>query len=247
MRHRCAKILGQLDLPAGVACTSRDGQAAQTLRAEMDAQPSGKQAVAGHVLKNIVPAHPYHRHAAGHQIGPGMYVVLRMADRHRRSGRAAGAVHADNFRLRNAEQPGGILGAQVVLCGKGYAAQVVQTTDKTGAQTGGVQTLAIKGALSGLLYRAFQPESLDFRNMLPAPGFCQIKNFHRVFPCSNTISYLSRQGKSRAHYGQRSVAAPARACAHPHSKPKQPASIMSPCGARKWPCPRKRLRFGPVM
>ena len=82
MGHRGVKILGQLNLTAGVARPGRDGHAAQALGPEVDAQSAREQAVAGHILEYVVPTHAHHVHTAGHEVRPGVDVVLRVADGH---------------------------------------------------------------------------------------------------------------------------------------------------------------------
>ena len=137
-------------LAARVARPGGNGHAAQALRAEVDAQTAREQAVARHILEDVVPAHAYHMHTAGHEISPGVDVVLGMADSHGRARGAAGAVHAHDFRGRHAQQPRGILGAQILLAGERDASQIVQAADGIRADARFVQALAVKGAFARL-------------------------------------------------------------------------------------------------
>ena len=136
VRHGGTKILGELDLPPRIARARRDGHAAEPLGAEMDAEAAREQAVAGHVLEDILATHTHHIHTAGHEVRPGVDVVLRVADGHRRARGAAGAVHAHDLALRHTQKARGILGAQVVLGGEGDARKVAEAPDGVGGDAG---------------------------------------------------------------------------------------------------------------
>jgi len=182
--HRGAEILGKLDLAARVASPGGDGHAAQTLRAKMDAKAAREQPVAGHVLKNVVPAHANHVDAARHEVGPGIDVVLRVADGHGRAGGAAGAVHAHDLGLRHAQKSRGVLRAQILLCGKGDAPQIIETADGIRPNARFVQALTVKIALARLGHCASQPRKLGLLNLIPAPTLRLIKEFHAASSAS---------------------------------------------------------------
>ena len=175
---RGPEVLGQLDLAARVAGTGRDGHAAQTLGTEVDPQAAGEQTVTGHVLEHVVTAHAYHIEAAGHQVGPAVDVVLRMADGHRTARGTTGAVHAHDLAARYAQEPRGILVPQILLGGEGDAPDVVQRRDALGRHTGFIQTAAIELALAHMGHGGLEARQLGVFDLVPAPQFRCIENFH---------------------------------------------------------------------
>ena len=227
--HRGLEVLGQLDLTAGVARPGGDGHAADALRPEVDAEAAGEQAVTGHVLEDVLLAHADHVEAAGHQIRPGIDVVLGVADGHRAAGGAAGAVHAHDLRLRHAEHARGVLVAQVLLGGEGDAAHVVQAPDAFGRHARLIQTAAVEFAFAGLRHRGAQPRQLRVFDLVAAPQFRRIKNVHRCSPYAKQIC-------TRYHAGAR-------------LKPAAPAAGPSPRAGRNCPpasCPRAGTKIFPV-
>ena len=112
------EILDQLHLPLGHAARHGNDHAAEALGAVMRAQPAGEEAIAiGHV----------HLHArtcaagpdrAGHHVGPGVDVALRVADDGRLAGGARRAVDPSDLVLRNGEHAEGIVVAQIGLGGE---------------------------------------------------------------------------------------------------------------------------------
>ena len=113
--HGRVEVPDELDLAQRVAGAGRNGHAAEALGAGVDAEAAREQAVAGHVLEDVVLAHADHVQAAGHEIGPDVEVVLRVGDGHGRARRAARAVQAHELVMRDDNEPEGILGAQIVL------------------------------------------------------------------------------------------------------------------------------------
>ena len=231
MGDRGPEVLGQLDLAARVAGAGGDGHAAQALGAEMDPQAPGEQTVTGHVLEHIITAYAYHVQAAGHEISPAVDIVLRMADGHRTARGSTGAVHAHDLAARHAQKPRGILVPQILLGGEGNAPDIVQRRDAPGRHAGFIQTAAIELALAHMGHRGPETRQLGVFDLIPAPQFRCIENFH-----VKTLLLL-------VHLYKRPASSPL--CAHPQSRPKQPASIISPYGARNCPCPCKNSRFGP--
>ena len=75
---------------------------------------------------NTFLAFARHVKAAGHEIGPAVDVGLGIADGYRGASGAAGAVHTHEFGMRNRGEPIRILGAEIVLAGKGNPPDVLK-------------------------------------------------------------------------------------------------------------------------
>ena len=89
VRHCGVEVLHKLYLAGSVACACGNGHAAQALCACVYAKAACEQAIAGHVLEHVLAAHAHHVQAAGHEIRPGVQIVLRVGNGHGRAGCAA--------------------------------------------------------------------------------------------------------------------------------------------------------------
>ena len=83
-----AEVLDELHLPLGHAARYRHDRAAEALAAVMRAEPAGEEPVAISVVHDHAGATAGGNDRARHQIGPGIDVVLRVADDRRLAGRA---------------------------------------------------------------------------------------------------------------------------------------------------------------
>ena len=83
-RHqgRDAKVAHEVDLALGVAGGDGDHGGTHLFPTLVQAERAREQAVAGHILEYVVPTHAHHVHTAGHEVRPGVDVVLRVADGH---------------------------------------------------------------------------------------------------------------------------------------------------------------------
>ena len=174
--HGGPEILHQLELALGVARARRNGHAAEALGAEMDAEAAREQAVAGHVLEHVVLAYARHVKAAGHEIGPAVDVGLGIANGYRGAGGAAGAVHTHEFGMRNRGEPIRILGAEIVLAGKGNPPDVLKGAQVVGGHSGFGKALGVERRAAGLLNGRFQARQLDGfqRGSVPCFGFVKV-------------------------------------------------------------------------
>ena len=91
----------------------------------MRAEAAGEEAVAGHILEDIILAHAHHVQAAGHEVGPDIQIILGVGDSHGRARGAARAVQAHQLVAGNDDQSERILGAEIVLRSHGDLLDVI--------------------------------------------------------------------------------------------------------------------------
>ena len=163
---------------SGSTISGRDGHAAQSFGPVVDAQTAREQAVTRHILEHVVAADARGMHGPGHERGPGVQVPLRVADGHGRTRGAAGTVHAHEFGTGHAGQPLGVLGAQIVLAGKGQATDVLRTADALGAQARVGQHAGVKGRSGRPGDDHAQAFHLGGLDLIPTPGFGDVVVFH---------------------------------------------------------------------
>ncbi len=155
-----AEVLHEHQLPLGGAGAGGNDQAAHLLRAVVHHQPAGEQAVAHHVLKDILLGDAGHDERAGNEFGGVINVFAREEDGLGLAGRAAGGVQAHRFVAINGQHAVGIDGPQVGAGGKRQPAHVGQRLDLLGAYAQLREPLlvkrhALRHALDGVL-QAFE-------------------------------------------------------------------------------------------
>ena len=118
------EINNQLHLLLGLAAAHRHHGAAQPLGAVMRAQAAGEQAVAVGHMHHVAGPPTCGADAARTQVGPGVDVVLRVADHRGLAGRARRCVDARDLRARHREHAERVVVAQVLLGGERKLGQV---------------------------------------------------------------------------------------------------------------------------
>ena len=101
-------------------------EAADCLGAVMDAESSGKKAVAKGDLEEVVMGNTRRYKNAGDQIGPGPDVLARVADDQGFAGCAGRRMNADHLAQGNRKHPVGIVRLHIVLGREGQTRQVGQ-------------------------------------------------------------------------------------------------------------------------
>jgi hypothetical protein len=142
---RGAKISDQLDLAAAVAGSGRDGQGAEALRAVLEAEAAGEQAVAADILEDVAGPGSGREQGARHQVGPGIEIVAVVEDDRGVAGGAAGAMEADRIVARHGEEAVGEMLPQILFGGHGQAAEIRQRPDVLGIQPPLFEGRAVKG------------------------------------------------------------------------------------------------------
>ena len=170
--HCGVEVPDQLDLAQGVAGAGGNGHAAEALRAGMDAESAGEEAVAGHILKDIILAHAHHVQAAGHEVGPDIQIILGVGDSHGRARGAARAVQAHQLVAGNDDQSERILGAEIVLRSHGDLLDVIEGFDAVRSDAGLVKALPVELApFVHAGHHVLQARELRRLNLIPAPEF----------------------------------------------------------------------------
>ncbi len=173
-----AQVLQEPDLPLGVARTDRDGHHPQLLGAVVKADASGEQAVAHHVLENILLAHPGAIHAAGDQVGP-LGDVPPGVEHHRRVARGpGGGVQAHHLLRGYGQEAVRESRAQLRLAGQRQLLQGLQAGQSAFRQVGQdppVMGRAARGSEAGVEQAqlvAFQlPPFHGFQALFPVHAF----------------------------------------------------------------------------
>ena len=115
MKSGGTKVGDKLNLPLGIAGSSRNSQHTQTFGTILEAQSSGKHTVAGRVLKNISLTQSHHIQTARHGIGPFFQIVLCVQNHGRSSCGATGRMKTDYLFQRHGRKPERIMVAQILF------------------------------------------------------------------------------------------------------------------------------------
>ena len=113
--HRALHVLHHAQLLIRVAGAHRDDHRAELLRAVLEADARGPQAVSGRHLDTVARRDARHLVAALEELGPVLDVLLRVGDDDRRAGRARGGVDAHDLLLRHRGDAERIRVAQLFL------------------------------------------------------------------------------------------------------------------------------------
>ena len=92
--HCGAEVFKQLDLALGAAAGHGNNGKAQAFAAIVEAQASGKEAIAVGIMQNVLGGYTGAAKAAGHKFGPVVEVALGVAHNGSLAGGAAGGVNA---------------------------------------------------------------------------------------------------------------------------------------------------------
>ncbi|MNE26790.1 hypothetical protein D3C80_1201740 [compost metagenome] len=170
------EVADQLDLFLGLAAGHRDHGAAQAFGAVVGAQAAGEQPVAVGDVHLVALAATGGADRARHHVGPGVDVVLRVADHGRLAGGAAGGVDAHDLALRHGEHAEGVVVAQVVLAGEGELGQVLQGLQVVRVHALLIKALAVqRDVLVGVLQAPAQAFQLVLAQFVDAGGFHWVK------------------------------------------------------------------------
>jgi len=110
----------------------------------MGAEASREQAVAVSVVDDVVLREPRHDEAAGHELGPGVDVPLRVAHDGGAARGARGGVDPDDARHGYGEHAVGVVVPEVLLRREGEPPQVVERPDVVGPDAGVVEGPFVK-------------------------------------------------------------------------------------------------------
>ena len=131
----------QLHLLLGLATGHRDHRAAQPFGPVVRAQAAGEETVAvGHV-DHVAASSAGRMDGTGDEVGPGVDVVLRVADDGRLAGRARRRVDADHLFARHGEHAERVVGPQILLGRERELREVGQLPQVVGMHAGRVEGL----------------------------------------------------------------------------------------------------------
>jgi hypothetical protein len=171
------EILDQLHLFFGLAAGHRDHRAAQAFGAVVRAEAAGEQAVAvGDVHLVATPATGRADRARNH-VGPGVDVVLGVADDGRFAGRAAGGVQSHHVVHRHGKHAVGVVVAQVGLGGEGEFRQVVEGLDVVRVHAQRIEALTVqRHIVVGVVQAPAQALQLMLAQLVDAGGFQRVQH-----------------------------------------------------------------------
>jgi hypothetical protein len=113
---------------------------------------------------------------ARHQRRPHIDVFPGIADDGGVSGGARGSMHANDLVARHGKHREGVVGAQIVLGGKGEFLQVVQRFQVVGMHAVGIEFIPVGGNVGvGMRQRLFQPTGLQSDYFVSAGAFDRLK------------------------------------------------------------------------
>ncbi|MCY1437498.1 hypothetical protein D9M71_536620 [compost metagenome] len=142
----------------------------------MGAQAAGEQAVAVGDVHLVTLAAAGGADRARHHVGPGVDVVLRVADHGRLAGGAAGGVQARDLFHGHGEHAVGVVVAQVVLAGEGELRQVFQGFQVVRVHAFLIEALAVqRDVLVGVPEAPAQALQLVLAQLVDAGGFHRVK------------------------------------------------------------------------
>ncbi|MOA07600.1 hypothetical protein D3C78_1273070 [compost metagenome] len=142
----------------------------------MGAQAAGEQAVAVGDVHLVALAATGGADRARHHVGPGVDVVLRVADHGRLAGGAAGGVDAHDLALRHGEHAEGVVVTQVALAGEREFRQVREGFQVLGVYAEFIEALAVqRDVLVGVLQAPAQAFQLVLAQFVDAGGFHWVK------------------------------------------------------------------------
>ena len=118
---------------------------------------------------------------AGNQIGPGVDVLLRVADDGRLAGRAAGGVDANHLFARYRKHAVGVVVTQILLGGEGKAGEVGQRLEIIRVHPGSIEAGPVMGHVGlDLLQRRFEALGLQGGDFIAAGVF---DGMQAIFHC----------------------------------------------------------------
>jgi len=103
-----------------------------------------EEAVAVGVVDDVVLREPRHDEAAGHELGPGVDIALRVTHDGRAARGSRGGVDANHARHGHGEEAVGVVVPQVLLGREGKPPQVVQGLDVVGFDAGIIEAALVE-------------------------------------------------------------------------------------------------------
>ena len=170
--HGGLEVADELGLALGLAAGDRHHGATQALGAVVRAQPAGEQAVTMRDMNDVRTAGASGTQRAGHDVGPVVDVIARVANDGRLAGRAARGVDADDVVERHREHAVRIGFAQVLLGGEGESGKVGQFAEIGGMHSGGIEFGPVMGDPGvGPGQGVLHARQLQRRDLVAAGGF----------------------------------------------------------------------------
>ena len=115
MKSGSTKVSDKLNLPLGIAGSSRNSQHTQTFGTILETQATGKHTVAGRILENISFTQPHHIQTACYGIGPLFQIVLCVQNHGRSTCGTTGRMKTDYLFQRHGRKPERIMVAQILF------------------------------------------------------------------------------------------------------------------------------------
>ncbi|MCY1260404.1 hypothetical protein D9M70_86500 [compost metagenome] len=173
------EILDQLHLFFGLATGHRDHRTAQAFGAVVRAEAAGEQAVAVGNVHFVATMATSGADRARNHVGPGVDVVLGVADHGRFAGGAAGRVQAHDVVHRHGKHAVGVVVPQVGLGGEREFRQVVQGLDVVRVHAQRIEALTVqRHVVVGVVQAPAQALQLMLAQLVDAGGFQRVQ--HRV-------------------------------------------------------------------
>ena len=199
------EVLNQLDLFFGLPAGHRNHRAAQAFSTVMGAQAAGEQAIAIGNLHLVAASAACRTDGASDDIGPGVDVILGVADHGRFACGAAGGMQAHNVLRRHGEHAVGVVVAQVGLGGERQFRQVVQRLDVVRVHAQCIEALPVQRHVGvGVFQTPAQALELVLAQLVDAGGFNRVQgcfkhgfgNWH-VHDFTRIV-FMFQPGRSRA-------------------------------------------------
>ena len=134
------ELVDELHLTFGEPTRNGDYRAAEAFGTAVKTETSGEQAIAVRDLHHVAGPDAGGTHRPGHDVGPHVKVVPRVADHGGSSGGAARRVDSNHLPSRHREHAEGIVAAEIVLDREREPGEILQRFEIGRAQAGIVET-----------------------------------------------------------------------------------------------------------
>ena len=172
------EILDQLHLFLGLAAGHRNHRATQAFSTVVGAEAAGEQAVAIGNMHFVATSATRRADRAGDHVGPGVDVVLGVADDGRFAGGAAGGMQAHDVMHRHGEHAVGVVVAQVGFGGERKLRQVFQRLDVIRVHAQRIEALTVqRHVVVGVVQAPAQAIQLVLTEFVDAGGFNRVQHW----------------------------------------------------------------------